>query len=126
MRSRGVRSFVGALALLAVVAAGFFLIRTEQHLARQRAAARAFDLHAREAADALADLRASQQAYVAAGQGVAFWMPKVTATANLASTIVSGLREIATSLEARGALDEAANSLAEFIAVDKRARDYLK
>ena len=126
MRSRAVRSIVGALALLAVVAAGFFLIRSEQHVARQRTAARAFDLHAREATDALAELRASQQAYVAAGQGVAFWMPKVTATADLASKIVSGLRETATSLEARGALDEASNSLAEFIAVDKRARDYLK
>src|ERR671936_853465 len=107
MRSRAARSFVGLLALLAFVAAGFFLIRSEQHLARQRAAARAFDLHAREAADALADLRDSQQAYVAAGQGVAFWMPKVTATADFASTIVAGLRETAASVDAKGALDEA-------------------
>lgn len=126
MRSRPVRSIVGTLALLAVVAAGFFLIRSEQHLSQQRAATRAFDLHAREAADALSDLRASQQAYVAAGQGVAFWMPKVAVTADLASTIISGLRETATSLEARGALDEAANTLAEFNTIDKRARDYIK
>ena len=126
MRSRAVRSFVGALALLAVVAAGFFLLRSEQQLAQQRVAARTFDLHAREAADALSDLRAGQQAYVAAGQGVVFWMPKVTATADIASKIVAGLRETASSLEARGALDEAVNSLAEFLTIDKRARDYLK
>ena len=126
MRSRAVRSIVGALALLAVVAAGFFLLRSEQQLAQQRVAARTFDLHAREAADALSDLRAGQQAYVAAGQGVVFWMPKVTATADIASKIVAGLRETASSLEARGALDEAVNSLAEFLTIDKRARDYLK
>jgi CHASE3 domain sensor protein len=117
---------VGALALVAIAAAGFFLIRSEQQLSRQRAAARAFDLHAREATDALSDLRASQQAYVAAGQGVAFWMPKVAATAETSGQIISSLRQAATSQEARAALDEAANTLTEFNNVDKRARDYLK
>src|SRR6059036_2650693 len=117
MRSRAARLIVGAVALVAFIAAGAFLVHSEKHLAAHRAIVRTFDLHAREAADALADLRAAQQAYVAAGQGVAFWMPKVTATADLAAKIVSGLRKAATSLEARGALDEAANSLAEFIAV---------
>jgi hypothetical protein len=117
---------VGALALLAIAFGGFFLIRSEQQISQHRAAARAFDLHAREARDALSDLRASQQAYVAAGQGVAFWMPKVAATAETAGTIISGLRQTATSQEARSALEEAANTLAEFNNVDARARDYIK
>src|SRR2546426_5392224 len=126
MRSRAVRSIVGALALLAVVAAGFFLIRSEQHFARQRTAARAFDLHAREASDALADLRASQQAYVAAGQGVAFWVPKVASLMESITQTLTSIRSSAASATSRASLDEAAASVAEFAAVDKRARDYIR
>ena len=39
-----------------------------------------FDLHAREAVDALTYARVAQLGYVAAGQGEAFWMNKVTAS----------------------------------------------
>src|SRR3989442_5806657 len=125
MRSRAARLIVGAVALVAFMAAGAFLVHSEKRLADHRAIVRTFDLHAREAADALADLRAAQQAYVAAGQGVAFWMPKVTATADTAAKIIAGLRETATSANTPAALDEAAKSVAEFGNVDRRARDYI-
>jgi len=126
MRSRAARSIVGAVAWIAILGVGVFLVQSEKRLSGRRAAARAFDLHAREAADLLAELRASQQAYIAAGQGVAFWMPKVAATADAAATIVAGLRQTAPSIEVKAPLDEAANSLAEFGDVDQRARDYIK
>ena len=126
MQSRTARLIVGAVAWIAIVGAGFFLVHSETQLFEQPEAARAFDQHAREAADALADLRAGQQAYVAAGQGVAFWMPKVAATADAAAQIVAGLRSTAASAEARASLDEAARGIAEFGNVDKRARDYIK
>jgi CHASE3 domain sensor protein len=126
MRFPAARLFVGATACIAIAAAAFFLFQSEKQIARERTAVRAFDLHAREAADALADLRAGQQAYVAAGQGVAFWMPKVAATSDTAATLITGLRRTATGAEAKSALDEAAATVAEFGTVDKRARDYIK
>ena len=90
------------------------------------ASVRAFDLHARETADALGELRVAQQAYVAAGQGVAFWMSKVATTAAVVRNGIIALRPSAASGPARAALMEAEAAVAEFDAVDKRAREYLK
>ena len=126
MRSRAVRLSCGAVAWIAIGAAAFFLIRSEKQLAALRAEGRAFDLHAREAADTLADLRSAQQAYVAAGQGVAFWMPKVAQTSEAAGKSIAVLRASTTSAAVRSAMDEAAASLVEFADVDRRARDYLR
>jgi hypothetical protein len=126
MRSRAARLTIGAVAWIAIGASGFFLYQTEMRIAAERAALRAFDLHAREASDALADVRAGQQAYVAAGQGVAFWMPKVASTLDSARKNIAELQQTARSAEARSALEQAASGAADFGSVDARARDYLK
>jgi hypothetical protein len=117
---------IGAVAWVAIGAAAFFVVHTEQQILDERAAVRAFDLHAREAVDALAEVRAGQQAYVAAGQGVAFWMPKVAARLDTATEIIAGLRQKASGANARAALSEAAGTVADFGDVDKRARDYIR
>jgi hypothetical protein len=77
MHSRAVRFLLGALCVLAVSGAAVFLRSLEQQIASRRAVVVDFDVRAREATDALADLRVAQQAYVAPGQGTGFWMPKV-------------------------------------------------
>lgn len=126
MRSPAARIIVGAVAWLALAGAAVFLVRSERQAIEQRAAVRAFDLKIRGSIDSVAELRADQQAYVAAGQGVAFWMPKVAVTLDAATGSLNGLRQTAASASARSAIDEASATLAEFAAVDKRARDYLK
>jgi hypothetical protein len=112
--------------LIALGAAAFFVISSERQLAVLHADGRNFDLHAREVTAALSDLRSAQQAYVAAGQGVAFWMPKVAQTADGVATSIVSLRSAATGVGAQSALDDAAATLADFGQVDKRARDYLR
>lgn len=126
MRSRTARLIFTALVCIAVGAAAFFLVQSEKQIATRRTALRAFDLHAREATDALADLRAAQQAYVAAGQGVAFWMPKVAALVDTAAGTVKSLLASVTSEAARDSLTWAGATITEFGNVDQRARDYLK
>jgi hypothetical protein len=126
MRSRGARIAVGTAAFAAIAAASFFIVHTEKQMTDARAAMRAFDLHAREAADALADVRVGQHSYVAAGQGIAFWMPKVAATTDTASTLIAGLRQAAQSGLAKASLDDAAETVKDFGNVDKRARDYIR
>jgi hypothetical protein len=126
MRSRVARLTCGAVAWIALGAAAFFIIQSEKQIAEVRATVRAFDVHAREATDGLADLRASQQAYVAAGQGVAFWMPRVATTLDTVTSTIASLRQAAKSAEARSALDEAWRTVAEFGAIDRRARNYIK
>ncbi len=115
-----------AIAWLALAGAAVFLIYSEKQLHQQRIVTRAFDAQAREATEALSDLRAAQQAYVAAGQGIAFWMPKVSTTSEAAAKTISSLQRAAVGGDAKSALDQAASTLNEFDSVDKRARDYIK
>jgi hypothetical protein len=123
--SRALRWSCGVLALIAIGAAAFLLIRSDQQITRQDAALRAFDQHVLDASAALVDARVGQQAYVAAGQGLAFWFTKTEAAEQTATDGIAALRESA-GPGARTALDEAGQTLTEFSAVDKRARDYLK
>ena len=114
----------GILALIAIGAAAFILIRSEEYVSQETASLRAFDQHARDASDALVEARVGQQAYVAAGQGVDFWFSKTAAAIKSATDGLTALREPA-GVGARTAIDEAAATVAEFFAIDKRARDYL-
>src|SRR5438874_2209653 len=125
MPSRAARFMVGAVAWLAIGGSAAFLVYSEQQIGTDRAALRGFDLRAREAADALADLRAAQQAYVAAGQGVAYWVPKAASIATSIGQTLATLKASAASAASRASLDEAASTLTEFAAIDKRARDYI-
>ncbi len=124
MYSRALRLTCGVLALIAIGAAAFLLNRSEQRISQQTAALRAFDQHARDTSAALVDARVGQQAYVAAGQGVAFWFGKTSASTGSAIEGLATLRHTAGD-GARTAIDEAAATVTEFATIDKRARDYL-
>jgi hypothetical protein len=125
MRSRAARWTFVTVAWIAIVAAAAFLFTTHKQIAAAADAARAVDLHAREADAALAEARVAQQAYVATGQGVQFWMPKVASTTEATTDALKAVRESATSAAAKGEIDEATAAMHDFAEVDKRARDYI-
>jgi hypothetical protein len=125
MRSPAFRFTIGAAAWIAIGVAGFLLFTSEQRIKELSAAARAYDQHARDAIDAFAEARMSQQAYVAAGQGIGFWMPKVTSSSERADAAVNALRTSA-GAEARAPIDQATESAKEFGDVERRVREYLK
>src|SRR6478752_3507894 len=106
MRSRVVRLTCGLMALVAMAATAFFVINSERKIALTRTSVRAFDVRAREAAENIADLRSAQQAYVAAGQGVGFWMPKVAELSDRTQQALVLLIATTTAPTARQALDE--------------------
>jgi len=124
MRSSTVRVMLGAVALTAIGAAVFLIFRSEQHIGQLTASLRAFDQHARDAGDALAEARVAQHAYVAAGQGVAFWTNRLSAATEQAEAALAALQRSA-GPGARTALDEAAGTAIAFRNIDKRVRDYL-
>ena len=126
MRSRSARVVSAFVAWIVLGLAGFFVFQSHQETRSAAAALREADLHAREAADALVDLRIAQQAYVAAGQGVDFWMPKVVSTKAQVAAALTALRGSISSPAARTELDEAVAAMGEFDGVDKRARDYIR
>ena len=114
------------MAWIALGAAASFLVYSERQLSTFLRDDRSFDLRARELTDALSDLRLAQQAYVAAGQGAEFWMPKVAQTLDLVDRSVSALRSSARSVRAHQELETAGEMLMQFHDADQRARDYLK
>src|SRR6266849_6530229 len=125
MRSAAFRLTIGATAWIAVVVAALLIYRSEERIAQLAASLRAFDQHAREANDALTEARVAQQAYVAAGQGIGFWMPEVTSSTEAAQAALAARRESA-SAAAQTPLEQAAATTTEFTNIEKRVRDYLK
>ena len=112
---------------IAIGAAAIFVVTSEQQICRSGARRCAPSICARaKSTDALADLRAAQQAYVAAGQGVAFWMPKVDATLRRHRQLAVDASAVGhgRGVEARRSTKRRA-TLGEFSTVDKRVRDYL-
>jgi len=125
MRSRAARLTLGAAASIALLVATYFVVTTENVIAARRNALRSFDVRARNAAETLDGLRAAQQAYVAAGQGVAIWRPKVDALVDAAGAAIDELRQTATAANGRQSLMEGAATLVEFGTIDRRVREYL-
>jgi hypothetical protein len=122
--SRALRLMFGAIALIAIGVAALLLIRTEREIGQRAASMRAFDQYAREAADALEEGRVGQHGYVAAGQGDAFWIDKVTASRDALGAALGALAGAATP-SSRTAVEEAAASAREFGNIDQRVREYL-
>jgi hypothetical protein len=126
MQSRAMRLILAAVCCMAGGAAATFLLSSERQITERRVSERAFDQRVRETTAALADLRTAQQAYVAAGQDIPFWMSKVDATADAVANGLLILQQSAMSAASKAALDETAATLREFSTVDMRIRDYIK
>ena len=125
MRSAAFRVTIGATAWIALGVAAALVFRSEQRIAQLTASLRVFDQHAREATDALVEARVAQQAYVAAGQGIGFWMLKVTSSTDAVQAALTALRDSA-GPAARTPVEQASTTAADFSSIEKRVRDYLK
>lgn len=126
MNSRPLRAFLLFAALAAAAAATFVVFNAERSLADVDAAGERFDAQSRAVTDEVARLREAQQAYVAAGQGVAYWM---TQAAERLASVDRGVAELATASSSdatRSAVQAASAALEQFRALDKRARQYVQ
>ena len=72
----------------------------------------------------LADLRAAQQAYVAAGQDRVYWTTKVNSHLDTVRSSLENLRRLATDPTSIEALDSADAAVANLERIDVRARDH--
>jgi hypothetical protein len=126
MSHRAVRVFLWLLACAAVGAAGWLVADLERQIAAARSTARVFEAQAHEAAVLVERLRGAQQAYVADGQGTAFWMGKVTDAAGLLGQSIGALERTATADASRTAAQAASGALADFERMDRRAREYVQ
>ena len=118
-----------ALLCLFVVASGVaaYLVWTGESLGRRDVdAARRFEHDAFAIEQNVLDLRAAQQAYVAEGQGDAFWISKTAAAVVAVRTALDALRAQASSPEAQSTLDNASSALDDFEETDRRVRNYTR
>jgi hypothetical protein len=124
MRSRAVRLTLMLLAVAALGAAAYFYVTTQSQITRIAQRAEAFESSRLAAMRQTFELRAAQQAYVAAGQNEAFWFDKATSSAEALKAALAATRSATDSAPAHTALDEAAAALKEFEDRDRRVRSY--
>jgi CHASE3 domain sensor protein len=117
---------LSALAVAVLSSAAVFVLNTEQIITHRRAEARRYEERVRAVDRALSEVRAGQQAYVAAGQNADVWVPKVAALVAEAAREADELRSLAATGDARASLMEASAALVELGNVDRRAVGYLK
>ena len=106
------------------VTAGFYAFLTDQRIAAARRAERAFDTVAWRLTVSLAELRADQQAYVAAGQERDYWVAEVAGRLEDVKAELALLTTAATRPAAIDALDEAASLVETLARMDERARGH--
>lgn len=106
--------------------AAFLLWSSEAHNRRTDSSSREFQSVSRATSLGVAELRAAQQAYVAAGQGQDFWFARVSAIVKDLNDKLAALKPLAATPEAITALDDAAGALQDFEQMDRRARDYAR
>jgi hypothetical protein len=126
MSRLSVRLFLLLVCLGAIGGAAFHLWSSDRQARLDADAARRVNLFSRTVTASIGELRAAQQAYVAAGQGEAFWFDRVTAVRAGLDEGLSALRRSVTAPGAAAALDDAAAALADFTQMDLRARDYTR
>jgi hypothetical protein len=124
MSSLTVRVLLLIACLSAIGAAVFHLWTSDRRARLDAESTRQFDLLSRTAARSVADLRAAQQAYVAPGQGEAFWFERANAIVAELEQQLAQLPPFTTSPDARAALDEAGIALRDFVEMDRRVREY--
>ena len=126
MKSLAVRWTLAA-AVITVFSVAAYLVWTSESQARRSVDdARAFDQTATEIVRAVRDFGAAQQGYVAAGQGIDFWIAKVSASTVAVKRQVDSLRSLATVPAAQSSFDNASSALQDFEQLDRRARDYVR
>jgi hypothetical protein len=126
MKSRAVRAVFVLLALAAQAGAGYQVWQLDTQASAARSGATDFERKARLAVLALADLRASQQAYVAEGQASDVWLARTDGLAQAIGPKLTDLRVSATAAEAQAGLETAVESYSAFGQSDVKSRDYVK
>jgi hypothetical protein len=126
MRSAALRWTIFFAFIVVLLAAGYFVWKESSVSRAAAAAAESFDDRAHSLTLSVMELRMSQQAYVAAGQGDEFWGSRVAGRISALREELIALRALASSPQAQQQIDEAGSALGDFERMDARAREYTR
>jgi hypothetical protein len=124
MTRRWVRAALVTILLAVMAGAGYQVVITERAVQEDRQQERAFTGFAWQIAVSLADLRAAQRAYVAAGQDSSYWIGQVSSLLNAVTRALASLRQISMAPETTAALDQAAAVIDALRQMDGLVRDH--
>lgn len=125
MNSRLIRVLIVVFGVAIGTAASYFLKELDTNINTQDAAADSLREQAKVLSTTIGDVRTGQVAYVARGQGEAFWMTHV---AGLLPTLQKQAAEFAAALTAPGAqaaFEPAAAALENFRTLDSRVKEFV-
>ena len=122
----GLRVTVLIFCMAAIAGAAAFYWFSSRDAMRVASSLREFQRHARAVEVAIADLRAAQQSYVAAGQGEDFWFARVTALRDEVDARILSMRSLTESVDAVTELAAASTAVHDFSQMDVRAREYTR
>jgi hypothetical protein len=122
MNSRLIRILIVVIGIAIGLSAGYLFSNVDKDINSQRTAENALRDQAAALAATIADVRAGQMAYVARGQGEAFWMSHVESLTPILQTHAAEFAALLTSTEARTTFEAAIGALENFRTLDAKIR----
>lgn len=126
MHSRLIRVLLVVFAIAIGIAAGYFLKTTDTNASRERRSADALREQVRALSSTISDVRAGQTAYVARGQGDAFWMSRVSTLLPALDQQMADFKAALRSPAALSDLEQATGAVENFHKLDARVQEYVK
>jgi len=125
MNSRLMRVLIVVIGIVIGSTAAYFLKNLDTSINAHRAAADTLQDRAKALDAAIADVRAGQLAYVARGQGEAFWMTRVADLLPVLQQREHEFQSALTAPAARAAFESAAAALENFRTLDARVKEFV-
>jgi hypothetical protein len=126
MNSSFIRVLLVILAIAIGASATYFLKTIEDNMTAGRESADALRNQSGALVGSLADVRSAQVAYVAQGQGEAFWMERVSRLLPVLQRQADDFKAALTSPKAVADLDPAIGAIENLRKLDARAQEYVK
>jgi GAF domain-containing protein len=126
MNSRLIRTLIVVIGIAIGLTASYLLKNIDTDISGQRSAADALRGQAAALSATIADVRAGQFAYVARGQGEAFWMSRVESLMPALQKQAAGFGASLASPAAQSAFEQASAALENFRTLDTRVREFVQ
>lgn len=126
MHNRGVRLALAIVLTLATLASAYLIATTFSFSRAALMAQASVDRDLDSLVHQISELRASQQAYVAAGQGEGYWISRVNGQLASLRADLAALSGRVRSAEARSRLTAVSGKLEDFEQLDRRTREYAR
>jgi len=126
MNSRLIRTLIVVIGIAIGLTASYFLKNIDTDINSQRSSADALRARAAALTETIADIRAGQFAYVARGQGEAFWMSHVESLLPALQKQTAEFAALLSSPAAQSAFEPAAAALENFRTLDARIREFVQ